>query len=192
MHRPARHPLHEALGSFLEKYPWSHFHTLTFARESGEEYARREWRRYLRLVQLSAGVPLQWFFGIEHGERFGRVHVHALTGNTERLPRSLIAEHWRAGFSRILDYERGKGASHYLAKYVTKEMSEWDISEASAAASVAGFRTPVFKESQRLAMRERARGIARARLGLMASSAVQLSTLTPSDDEETERKAAAS
>lgn len=194
MHRPARHPLHEALGSFLEKYPWSHFHTLTFARESGEEYARREWRRYLRLVQLSAGVPLQWFFGIEHGERFGRVHVHALTGNTERLPRSLIAEHWRAGFSRILDYEPGKGASHYLAKYVTKEMSEWDISDATAASSVAGFRTPVFKESQRLAMRERARAIARARLGSSTPARPLSSPLTLSitADDQTEKQAAAS
>lgn len=169
MHRPARHPLHEALGTFLETYQWSHFHTLTFRRESGEEYARREWQRYLRQVQLSAGVPLQWFYGIEHGERFGRVHVHALTGNTERVPRTCLQDIWRAGFSRILDYEPRRGASHYLAKYVTKEMSEWDISDPHAASAVAGFRTPVFLEAQRLAMRERARAIARRRLGTPAA-----------------------
>lgn len=189
MHRPARHPLHEALGSFLEGYQWSHFHTLTFRQASGEEYARREWQRYLRQLQLTAGVPLQWFYGIEHGERFGRVHVHALTGNTERMPRSVMAEHWRAGFSRILDYQPGRGASHYLAKYVTKEMSEWDISgtlrgaplplpledSSSPAATVAaGFRSPAFSESQRLAMRERARAIARARLASRSAPVTQL------------------
>lgn len=183
MHRPARHPLHEALGTFLERYQWSHFHTLTFRQASGEEYARREWLYYLRQLQSSAGVPLQWFYGIEHGERFGRVHVHALTGNTERLPRSLLAEHWRAGFSRILDYEPGRGASHYLAKYVTKEMSEWDISDPRAATAVAGFRTPAFKESQRLAMRERARAIARSRLGT-TPNAIQSSLLAGADDEQ--------
>lgn len=172
MHRPARHPLHDALGSFLEGYQWAHFHTLTFRRESGEEYARREWKRYLRLLTLEAGVPLQWFYGIEHGERFGRVHIHALTGNTERLPRDVMAEQWRAGHSRIVPYEPGRGASHYIAKYVTKEMAEWDISGALrassslplavastvAASDVAAFRAPAFRESQRLAMRARARG----------------------------------
>lgn len=185
MHRPARNPLHDALGRFLEGYPWSHFHTLTFARASGEDYARREWQRYLRELGLSAGAPLQWFYGIEHGERFGRVHVHALTGNTERLPRELMQDTWRAGFSRILDYQPGKGASHYVAKYVTKELAEWDISDPAAASIVAGFRAPVFLESQRLAMRERARIIARRRLGATPEPAPeQLSHFSGATDDQ--------
>lgn len=164
MHRRARHPLHEALGSFLERYRWAHFHTLTFRQDSGEEYARREWWRYERRVAAAANVPIHWFYGIEHGAIGGRVHVHALTGNTERLPRTLMAEEWRSGFSRILDYEPNKGASHYVAKYVTKELAEWDISgDVESASAVAAFRAPAFAESQRLAMHERARAVMRAK-----------------------------
>lgn len=178
MHRHASNPLHAALGSFLEGFRWDHFHTLTFRQESGDDYARREWWRYQRHVEHAAGVATSWFYGIEFGERFGRVHIHALTANTERLPRSLMAAEWRAGFSRILDYDAGRGASHYVAKYVTKELAEWDLSPDPEAADAARtFRAPARDESRRLAMRERGRGIVLARLRATVGSLTAVSPI---------------
>lgn len=153
------------MGTFLQRYPWSHFHTLTFRQISSEEYARREWARWLRRVGEEARVPLFWFYGIEHGEHFGRLHLHALTGNTERLPREVLRDEWRAGFSRILEYDTRRGAAHYVAKYVTKELSEWDISPLpDAAATVARFRAGSLGDVRRLGARERTRARVRASL----------------------------
>jgi len=36
---------------------------------------------------------------------------------------------WRDKFGRnlILPFEKGKGAEHYITKYTTKELAEWDL-----------------------------------------------------------------
>ena len=144
----------EAMGRFLDRFDWAHFHTLTFAQESGEDYAVREWGRWRRLVEREAGVALSWFFGVEYG-RLGRLHLHALTGNTERLPADVMRDQWRAGHSRILPYDRDKGATHYVSKYVTKQLAAWDLSENAAAILAAEqYRQPTRREARRLAFNQ--------------------------------------
>lgn len=91
-------------------------------------YALRQWETFERTVRTDAGIPLFWFYGVEHGERFGRLHLHALLGNTERLPVETLQRQWTAGFARITEYDPTRGASYYITKYVSKELSEWDIS----------------------------------------------------------------
>lgn len=99
-------------------------------------YALRAWRKYLRQLERAAGARLFWFYGIEYGERFGRLHVHALTGNTERVPTGTLASMWAAGWSRNLVYDPNKGAGWYLAKYMAPwdDLAEWDISDSPADA----------------------------------------------------------
>lgn len=163
--RPARariptNPALAAMGDFLSTYPWAHWCTLTYRPPAAERdagrvpmqwgrwrkrisssmpvslpYALRQWIAFERTVRVNAGLPLFWFYGVEHGDRFGRLHLHALLGNTERLPTSRLAGHWTAGFARITEYDPTRGASYYITKYVSKEMTEWDISSSAEEAA---------------------------------------------------------
>lgn len=179
--RRSSNPLNAALGDFLSGYPWSHFLTLTFkplprtgkkgdtltwgrftrrdtAAGVSDAYAMRAWRGYLRDVSKLADVPLFWFFGIEHGEKRGRLHVHALTGNTERLPVQLLREQWRNGFTRILSYDPSRGAAHYVSKYVTKQLAEWDISgDVEDARRAQQYRAPMRAVAARMTAAEQSR-----------------------------------
>lgn len=131
LHTGARLPardLRRAWGEFLEGYQWAHFLTLTFRRESGPDFAARAYDRYLRRVTKCADRPLYWFMATEYGRRAGRLHLHALTGNTDTLERSRLQHEWRDGFSRVLDYQPHLGATHYLTKYITKDLADYDVS----------------------------------------------------------------
>jgi hypothetical protein len=39
-----------------------------------------------------------------------------------------MAEAWTPGFSRIVPYQPKLGAAHYVSKYVTKELLDYDVS----------------------------------------------------------------
>ena len=141
------------MGDFLNGYPWAHWCTLTFRPPASErdvgrvprewgrwrkkirgavpvglDYALRQWSAFQRATTIAAGVPLFWFYGVEHGERLGRLHLHALFGNTERLPVATMRASWTAGFADVDAYDPTRGASYYVTKYVTKELAEWDVS----------------------------------------------------------------
>lgn len=190
-------PVLLAIGDFLNGYPWAHYLTLTFrppqhykratdpgllahgepwgrfskrihsAAPVSQDYALRQWGAFRRTMARAAAVPLFWFYGVEHGEQFGRLHLHALTGNTERLPVATIREYWRSGWSHVKPYDPRKGASYYITKYVTKELAEWDISgDVDNAQQMARYRAPGRNDVQRLGAlaQARFRAAERARL----------------------------
>lgn len=157
--------LREAMATHLNGYPWAHFHTLTFrpprgrnrgpvdpdqgepwgrytprhhpSQPVGMDYAMRSWRRFLHDLEDAAGARLFWFYGIEYGEKFGRLHIHALSGNTERVPTSLVQQLWKSGWARILVYDTNKGAGWYLSKYLApqSDLAEWDVSDSAEQAA---------------------------------------------------------
>lgn len=196
-----------ALGDFLNGYPWAHYLTLTFrppqthkkATDAGllahgepwgryqrkivsaapvsQDYALRQWGVFRRQITTAADVPTFWFYGVEHGEMFGRLHLHALTGNTERLPVGTMREYWRAGWSHVKPYDPRKGASYYVCKYVTKELAEWDISgDVEDARRMAVYRAPMRSEAERLGAlaQARLRAHERARAAAHGPREVQL------------------
>lgn len=200
-------PVLLAIGDFLTGYPWAHYLTLTFrppqthkkATDAGllargetwgrysrrihsaapvsQEYALRMWGAFNRKLALEASVPTFWFYGVEHGEKFGRLHLHALTGNTERIPTFRIRELWGAGWSHVKTYDPTKGASYYITKYVSKELAEWDISgNVDNARRMARHRAPARGEAQRLSTMALARLKAseRARTAVHGPRDVQL------------------
>lgn len=120
--------LKRAWGSYLGAVPWAHFATLTFRIESSPDYAVREFKRCVRRIEKEAGRPSYWFYGSEYGSRLGRLHMHALIGNTDRLSHGQLTEAWQSGFSKWLDYDPAKSASYYVAKYITKDLADYDIS----------------------------------------------------------------
>jgi hypothetical protein len=132
-----RKQVREGYGKWLESWPWDHYTTLTFGIKSGPDFARRAFGRWTRRLEQEAGLPLFWFVGFEDGHLLGRLHLHALVGNTGGLSTAWMAESWTPGFSRILQYQPTRGAAFYITKYVTKELLDYDVSSNFARALTA-------------------------------------------------------
>ncbi len=148
--RPSGRSLAAAWGEYLAPYAWDHWLTLTFApprppdlggpvrmgpARPGRErpgpppdYAHREFGRFVDRLKSRARVPVWWFRGDELGERLGRLHLHALLGGTGGLLESSLGREWRAGFSLVKRYNPALGAVHYLTKYATKGLADYDVS----------------------------------------------------------------
>ncbi len=149
-HRPSATSLAAACGEWLTAYDWDHWVTLTFtphqprdlwssvpvgpARPGVERpgplpnYAHRQFCYWVRRLGALGGAPVWWFRGDELGERLGRLHLHALLGGTGRLATQSLDREWRAGFSLVKPYDPALGAAHYLTKYATKGLADYDVS----------------------------------------------------------------
>lgn len=139
----------------LSGYNWSHWATFTWRprKELADNGADRLVRKYdgvksPRTVSLDQVDPIsmpairramgRWCYRIkpsaiwwatEPGGRFGRHHIHALMHLTERAQDRepwLLAFRW-FGRSEVEAYDSDKGAAHYVSKYVTKELSDFDF-----------------------------------------------------------------
>jgi hypothetical protein len=135
--RKRQQQLRRAWGEYLEGLPWDHYATLTFRRWSGEDFARRAFGSWARRLGQEAGMPLLWFVGFERGHQLGRLHLHALLGNTRDISRCFLEKTWVSGFSHIVPYLPSHGAAYYVTKYVTKELLEYDVSPNFARAIAA-------------------------------------------------------
>ena len=71
--------------------------------------ARYEQRGPLRLSAL--GIPMPRPLVLVRDTGFQCCMVHS----------------WPAGIARVLPYNRNLGASHYVSKYITKRLAEWDL-----------------------------------------------------------------
>lgn len=145
-HRWSENPIVEALSGFLEdlhqKYPWDWFGTFTFARKAISPEGACYWfRRYLEEAGRVGIAKPYAFRADEYGPATGRFHLHALIGNVSHLTmycqQRLLAREWGrpccwlhrwpCGYARIFPYDPSRGARHYLSKYVTKDLANWDL-----------------------------------------------------------------
>ena len=148
--RPSAKSLAAAWGEYLAPYAWDHWLTLTFAPPRPPhlggpvrlgparpgparpgpppDYAHREFGRFVQRLEDCGGASVWWFRGDELGERLGRLHLHALLGGTGGLLEASLGREWRAGFSLVKRYDPALGAVHYLTKYATKGLADYDVS----------------------------------------------------------------
>lgn len=131
-----------AWGEFLSQFEWDWFVTLTFRDCVKSFRAHRLFGYFVRDLKKAAGQQIFWFRADEIGPHGGRFHLHALIGNVGHLRRMSWVDGWDklAGFARILPFSSNRGAAFYVAKYVTKQRSEWDLSDY----------LPVFGNNQRI------------------------------------------
>lgn len=121
---------------------WDWFATLTFRDRTPEEvksgwtkvgwaYSSKACDAFLCHVGEVKGLhDVHWLRAREIQRDRGVPHWHALIGGVKDLRRDAAWQWWheRYGFARILPYEREKGASFYLCKYVTKELGDIEFS----------------------------------------------------------------
>lgn len=120
-----------AWGEWLGTFPWDAWGTLTFAAgEFTHDAASRAWARFSREFQNQHPLGC-WFVGHEVGAR-GRLHLHCLLGamlQPTPASRTQLWEWWfkRYGRAQIAGYDPERGAAHYCAKYVSKELAHYDL-----------------------------------------------------------------
>ena len=127
--------LHSGWISFLQRYEWQWFCTLTFRDMVHPESADKRFRTLISKLNRSLFGPRWskkahetafWARGIEYQKR-EVLHFHALIGcYTKDLDRCTIRRHWAdewnemAGFARIEKIRSAKEVARYVTKYVTK------------------------------------------------------------------------
>lgn len=135
-------PLKQAMGEWLGGLaPWDVFSTWTFSRLVRVNGAVYWARRHLTWLEKAAQQPIYAFLGVERGQNGGLLHVHALVGNVGHL-KTYCGERleagtwgctccqvhaWPCGIARVLPYDPKLGAAHYVSKYITKRLAEWDL-----------------------------------------------------------------
>lgn len=118
---------------------WQWFVTLTLRdprpssgnwTKPGFALANRAWDDFIALSHEGLDV-LQWVRFFELQRERGVPHVHGLVkGLTDTRYRQVSAIMWqRYGFTRILDYKPELGATHYITKYVVKELGDVRFSD---------------------------------------------------------------
>ena len=84
---------------------------------------------------------IQAFRVDEYGPRRGRLHIHALLGNTQGIKRwcgqnlppgqwgksCCFVHAWQCGYARVLEYDPKLGARYYVSKYITKAFGDWQL-----------------------------------------------------------------
>ena len=123
-------PLVDGWGEFLGGFYWDWFVTLTFEGDVKTFTAHNRCEAWLTSLEKAAGQPISWFRGDEYGEKFGKFHIHLLIGNVAGLHRFTWMKRWEArnGFARILPFDPTKDAPFSVAKYVTKQFGDWELS----------------------------------------------------------------
>lgn len=122
-------------GSDGSEHPWHYWSTLTFAEERTSRAVRKAVTGHLERIGADRA-----FWGMESGKVNGRLHAHALlhfrtelsgdhtmpvgVPRAEHIYRDWFKRHGRAHVDR---FEKGKGAAHYVSKYVTKRLCDYDF-----------------------------------------------------------------
>jgi hypothetical protein len=123
-----RTKLVEAVGAFIKRYQWDHWCTLTSDTDRDSDALGREFRAFVRAAGSRAGGSIRWLYVLEPHSS-GILHAHAFLFGTSGVPTSIIQKGWRAGFSKIVVYDRDRAASYYTAKAVTLDGDlEWHFS----------------------------------------------------------------
>lgn len=119
---------------FLNNVEWQIYFHLTFkpGQETKSIYTcmtRVDRFRKIMHEKFCMEKREDWFVALEP-HKSGWLHIHGLQNNHPKdIPKELIKAIWdkKYGFSRVLDFEKEKGAEYYLTKYMLKEPAWWDF-----------------------------------------------------------------
>ena len=124
--------LRDSWVTFLNRYNWDWFATLTFKDLPKTYTAHNRLNRWLNTVERQEKRKIGYYKGMEF-TKLGVPHFHLLMGNLEGVRRDKYWEMWfdENGRARILPYDPKLGAGYYLTKYVVKDeytnVGNWEI-----------------------------------------------------------------
>lgn len=119
--------LRENWVKFLNQWDWEWFVTLTFADDISVHTAGVRFKRWFRMLNRRRDNQVGYFMATEWHKNRKVPHFHLLmlgVGNSRRLT---WMDKWYPGYARIWPYNKNKGAAHYLTKYITKELADYQL-----------------------------------------------------------------
>ncbi|AXH77162.1 MAG: hypothetical protein [Bacteriophage sp.] len=135
----AADPVLSAWGSWLDQREWQLFTTLTTGRELTLPGARRSVNKLASYLKEN-GYPAEIFWAAEPFDLKEGYHLHSLIrfadlerSDDNKPAYNYLVNGWRQITSdktaRIHSrrYDPGKGANHYVGKYISKTRSDYDI-----------------------------------------------------------------
>jgi hypothetical protein len=153
--RVNREKVKEEMGNWLGQLaPWDAYATWTFSRIV-TAYGAMFWaKRHIEWLEHSAAQNVYGFVAAERGSNGGLIHLHALLGNVKHMQfycgnktpspvattkeakhekrwarklKCCLTHAWPCGYATVFPYNPALGAKHYVAKYITKDLAEWDL-----------------------------------------------------------------
>lgn len=115
-------PLRQEWVNYLNTFNWDWFATLTFKNQPRTYTAKNEAKRWLNAIQRQEKRKIGYYMCMEFTKQ-GTPHLHLLMGNLEGVRRDKYWKLWfeKNGRARILPFEKNKGVSYYLTKYIVKD-----------------------------------------------------------------------
>lgn len=122
-----RRATRQAYVDWIASQPWHHFATLTPQSDLPCDKLVREFK-YGFIRRASFHCPrIAWFAVVETGAS-GHRHVHALTSGTDSLTVDGLASAWKAGYAKILLYDKRGDAAAYVTKDILDRAEWYDVS----------------------------------------------------------------
>lgn len=112
-------------GQWIAGYDWTHFVTFTFRDVGRIISAHRACHEVTRRAFRITGTDSRAVIAGEYGSATGRYHLHGLL-NMDDCGLVGVVDWWRAQYGITHDrrYDAARGASGYVAKYITKELTQ--------------------------------------------------------------------
>jgi hypothetical protein len=112
-------------------YPWQRGFPTGGSGRPKAEFAHHLFDRFIEHLEGELGSRLDYVVADQLGERFGRLHQHAILA-AEGLAEYQRTQMWewlreRAGWSRVLPFEQG--AAFYISRYIGRDVNrcEWNL-----------------------------------------------------------------
>jgi hypothetical protein len=129
----------QVYGDWLEELDWDYWATWTFEEEFSLPSCRRAIVDYLEEVnpsvawwvtELGAAGTNGYIVQTDRGVEEGRAHLHGLLSFGEDVPQATHLWHrWHRQYGRahVDRFDKQRGAAHYVGKYVTKKVADYDV-----------------------------------------------------------------
>ena len=116
--------LRQAWVDLLNRYEWNWFTTLTFLDLPKSYTALNRAKKWLYSIENEERITLAYYLALEYTKVLNLPHIHLLMGGLKGVSRKKWWYRWYTlyGRARILPYEKGRGAGHYLSKYIIKDI----------------------------------------------------------------------
>jgi hypothetical protein len=112
-------------------YPWCRGFPTSGSGRPKADFAHHFFDRFVAHLESEVGSRLDYVVADQLGDRFGRLHQHAILA-AQGLSEYSRNEIWkwlkeRAGYSRVLPFEHG--AAYYISRYIGRHVNrcDWDL-----------------------------------------------------------------
>jgi hypothetical protein len=106
--------------SWLKKYDWSLFCTLTFRHVRSVKSGHRLFCGWIASIEACEGATLSWIRMAEYGRLDNRLHFHVLIAGAHRISVETAEALWgkMAGMALVREYDRTQRGLEYTLKSI--------------------------------------------------------------------------